>query len=39
MGHRIERKEGLLPMYDLLLAPMKIGSMTVKNRTVMTAAE
>lgn len=26
-------------MYDLLLSPMKIGSMTVKNRTVMTAAE
>ena len=26
-------------MYDLLLSPMKIGGMTVKNRTVMTAAE
>ena len=26
-------------MYDLLLSPMQIGSMTVKNRTVMTAAE
>ena len=26
-------------MYDLLLSPMKIGRMTVKNRTVMTAAE
>jgi len=26
-------------MYDTLLSPMKIGSMTVKNRTVMTAAE
>lgn len=26
-------------MYDLLLSPMKIGSMTVKNRSVMTAAE
>ena len=26
-------------MYELLLSPMKIGSMTVKNRTVMTAAE
>ena len=26
-------------MYDLLLSPMKIGSMTVRNRTVMTAAE
>ncbi|MCR5664319.1 MAG: NAD(P)/FAD-dependent oxidoreductase [Oscillospiraceae bacterium] len=26
-------------MYDLLLSPMKIGSMIVKNRTVMTAAE
>ena len=26
-------------MYDILLSPMKIGSMTVKNRTVMTAAE
>ena len=26
-------------MYDMLLSPMKIGSMTVKNRTVMTAAE
>ena len=26
-------------MYDVLLSPMKIGSMTVKNRTVMTAAE
>ncbi len=26
-------------MYDLLLSPMKIGSMTVKNRTVMAAAE
>ena len=25
--------------YDVLLSPMKIGSMTVKNRTVMTAAE
>lgn len=25
--------------YELLLSPMKIGSMTVKNRTVMTAAE
>ena len=25
--------------YDMLLSPMKIGSMTVKNRTVMTAAE
>ena len=26
-------------MYETLLSPMKIGSMTVKNRTVMTAAE
>ena len=26
-------------MFELLLSPMKIGSMTVKNRTVMTAAE
>ena len=26
-------------MYEMLLSPMKIGSMTVKNRTVMTAAE
>ena len=26
-------------MYEILLSPMKIGSMTVKNRTVMTAAE
>ena len=26
-------------MYERLLSPMKIGSMTVKNRTVMTAAE
>ena len=25
--------------YDMLLSPMKIGTMTVKNRTVMTAAE
>ncbi len=25
--------------YDMLLSPMKIGSMTVRNRTVMTAAE
>ena len=26
-------------MYETLLSPMKFGSMTVKNRTVMTAAE
>ena len=25
--------------YDMLLSPMKIGTMTVRNRTVMTAAE
>lgn len=25
--------------YEMLLSPMKIGTMTVKNRTVMTAAE
>lgn len=25
--------------YDMLLSPMKIGTMTVKNRTIMTAAE